>query len=188
MDPILLVIFIAALILLVGQVAFIARTYEKVEQGQALITNKIGTTEVTFSGGFVLSMVHHAERVDLRVKDIAIGLAGEEAPTLADGARAEAEVVFLVRVNATAEDVLAAARAVGSAGTFDASAVEAIFRDRCRQALHDALSGGDYDDFAGDHERLSDQILMRLGSDLGGYRLDAVAVRGLRRVEAIAAG
>ena len=59
-----LVIIGAVALLLVGIVAFIAKLYQKVLQGQALIVNKPNGTKVFFTGAIVVPLVHRSEYMD----------------------------------------------------------------------------------------------------------------------------
>ena len=67
------------LIIVVGIVVMVARFYRKVDQGKALIINKMGKEPVvTFTGGVVLPIIHKAEIMDISVKTIEIDRRGYE--------------------------------------------------------------------------------------------------------------
>jgi flotillin len=61
----------------VGFLALLVRCYQKVSQGQALIRNGIGGTRVSFSGMFVIPILHRVEYMDISVKRIEIDRRGE---------------------------------------------------------------------------------------------------------------
>ena len=69
MDPTALIIGIACMLafvvfIVVGILAMIARFYRKVDQGWALIINKMkDEPEVTFTGGVVLPIIHRSELI-----------------------------------------------------------------------------------------------------------------------------
>src|SRR5690606_18885253 len=99
------------LILLVGLVALVAKFYRKVDQGHALIINKMrAEPEVTFTGGVVYPSFHRAEIMDISVKTIEIDRRGKEGLICQDNIRADIKVTFFVRVNKTKEDVLKVAQ------------------------------------------------------------------------------
>ena len=60
-------------VILLGTLIIIAKFYRKVDQGQALIINKMkAEPEVTFTGGTVVPIIHRAETMDISVKTIDI--------------------------------------------------------------------------------------------------------------------
>ncbi|MHC4119306.1 MAG: flotillin family protein, partial [Planctomycetota bacterium] len=56
----------------VGFLALLLKCYKKVAQGQALIRNGVGGTKVSFSGKFVIPILHRVEYMDISVKRIEI--------------------------------------------------------------------------------------------------------------------
>jgi uncharacterized membrane protein YqiK len=100
-----------AMVVLVGFGFMVAKFYRKVEQGRALIINKVSKEpEVTFTGGLVLPVIHRAEVMDISVKTIEIDRRGKEGLICKDNIRADIKVTFFVRVNKTTEDVLKVAQ------------------------------------------------------------------------------
>ena len=74
---IVVIIVVAALIIL-GTTLLFARFYRKVEQGKALIVNKMrAEPEVTFTGMVVLPIFHKAEIMDISVKTLEIDRRGK---------------------------------------------------------------------------------------------------------------
>jgi uncharacterized membrane protein YqiK len=85
-----------------GLLVMVARFYQKVDQGNALIVNKMSTEpDVTFTGAVVLPVVHRSEVMDISVKTIEIGRSGHEGLICKDNIRADIKVSFYVRVNKT---------------------------------------------------------------------------------------
>ena len=76
---IVIAIAVGGLIVIFGGLAIIvAKFYRKVDQGQALIINKLSTEpEVTFTGGVVYPIIHRAEIIDISVKRIDIDRRGK---------------------------------------------------------------------------------------------------------------
>ena len=65
-------------VLLIGILVMIARTWRQVDQGRAMIVNKMGTEpKVTFTGAIVLPIVNRAEIMDLSVKTIDVHRRGK---------------------------------------------------------------------------------------------------------------
>jgi uncharacterized membrane protein YqiK len=54
---------------------------------------------VTFTGGFVLPIIHRAEVMDISVKTIEIERRGNEGLICRDNIRADIKVTFFVKVN-----------------------------------------------------------------------------------------
>ncbi len=102
-----------------GVAVMIARFYRKVDQGRALIINKMrAEPEVTFTGGTVLPIIHRAEIMDISVKTIELDRRGQDGLICADNIRADIKVTFFVRVNKTEDDVLKVAQALGCTRTY----------------------------------------------------------------------
>ncbi|HLL23678.1 MAG TPA: hypothetical protein VK427_16180, partial [Kofleriaceae bacterium] len=72
-------------VFLLGILILIARTWRQVDQGRALIINKMGTEpKVTFTGAIVLPIVNKAEVMDLSVKTIEVARKGKDGLICAD--------------------------------------------------------------------------------------------------------
>src|ERR1041384_4011023 len=101
-------------VLVLGILRLIARTWRQVEQGRAMIVNKMGTEpKVTFTGAIVLPIVNKAEVMDLSVKTIDVSRRAKDGLICADNIRADIKVTFFVRVNKTVDDVLRVAQSIG---------------------------------------------------------------------------
>src|SRR5688572_20323072 len=106
----------AGAVLLLGVFVLIARCWRQVDQGQAMIINKMrDEPTVTFTGATVLPIIHRAEVMDLSIKTIDVERRGKEGLICADNIRADIKVTFFVRVNKTKDDVLRVAQAIGCA-------------------------------------------------------------------------
>src|SRR5690349_18779899 len=75
-------------IVLVGVGFAILTCYRKVTQGQALVKNGVGGTDVTFSGRIVYPIIHRAEYMDISVKRVEIDRAGKNGLICMDNLRA----------------------------------------------------------------------------------------------------
>ena len=61
----------------VGAFVFMLRYYRKVNQGSAIVRNGMGGTNVSFSGDWVIPILHKAELMDISVKRIEIDRSGD---------------------------------------------------------------------------------------------------------------
>ena len=125
-----------ALLVTVGVLVMVARFYRKVDQGRALIVNKMkAEPEVTFTGGVVLPIIHRAEVMDISVKTIEVDRRGKEGLICQDNIRADIKVTFYVRVNKTKDDVLKVAQAIGCVRASDQATLEELFLAKFSEAL-----------------------------------------------------
>src|SRR5215212_7275915 len=87
-------------LVLFGILILVARTWRQVDQGRAMIVNKMGSEpKVTFTGAIVLPIINKAEVMDLSVKTIDVARKGKEGLICADNIRADIKVTFFVRIN-----------------------------------------------------------------------------------------
>lgn len=163
--------------ILAGFAAMVAKFYRKVEQGRALIINKV-TKEpiVTFTGGMVLPIVHRAEIMDISVKTIEIDRRGKEGLICKDNIRADIKVTFFVKVNKTTEDVLKVAQQVGCARASDQRTLEELFLAKFSEALKTVGKQLDFVELYTKREDFKDEIIRTIGRDLNGYVLDDAAI------------
>ena len=131
-------VVLGLIVVLAGFAAMVAKFYRKVEQGRALIINKV-TKEpiVTFTGGLVLPIVHRGELMDISVKTIEIDRRGKEGLICKDNIRADIKVTFFVKVNKTSEDVLKVAQQVGCVRASDQKTLEELFQAKFLRGAQD---------------------------------------------------
>src|SRR4028119_799565 len=97
MDLVILSMVVVSVILLAGFVlaVMVAKFYRKVEQGKALIVNKMKSEPVvTFTGAHVLPIVHKAEVMDISVKTIEIDRRAKDGLICRDNISADIKVTF----------------------------------------------------------------------------------------------
>ncbi len=170
------VVGISALVL-VGFAMLVAKFYRKVEQGRALIINKVSKDpEVTFTGGLVLPIIHRSEVMDISVKTIEIDRRGKEGLICKDNIRADIKVTFFVKVNKTTEDVLKVAQQVGCARASDQTTLEELFNAKFSEALKTVGKQLDFVELYTKREDFKDEIVRTIGRDLNGYVLDDAAI------------
>ncbi|MCA9714428.1 MAG: hypothetical protein KC468_07055 [Myxococcales bacterium] len=151
--------------------------YTKVEQGTALIINKLNAEpEVTFTGGFVLPIIHRAERLDISVKIIDVDRRGSTGLICRDNIRADITARFFVRVGATREDVLKVARTLGCARASDHATLVELFASKFSEALKTVGKQFEFEQLYSDRDQLKDRLLEQIGLDLDGFRLDDAVI------------
>jgi uncharacterized membrane protein YqiK len=164
-------------VVLLGILVLIARTWRQVEQGRALIINKMGSEpKVTFTGGVVLPIVNKAEIMDLSVKTIEIARKGKEGLICADNIRADIKVTFFVRVNKTKDDVLRVAQSIGCVRASQQSTLEELFSAKFSEALKTVGKKMEFEQLYTQRDIFKDQIIQVIGKDLNGYVLDDAAI------------
>jgi len=174
---VIVVLAVMAALFLAGFAAIIAKFYRKVEQGKALIVNKMkAEPEVTFTGAIVLPIVHKAEVMDISVKTIEIDRRGKEGLICQDNIRADIKVTFFVRVNKTQEDVIKVAQAIGCARGSDQKTLEELFSAKFLGSPEDGRQAARLRRSLHQARRVRDQIIQVIGRDLNGYVLEDAAI------------
>lgn len=176
-NEVLIMIVVGIGIAFLGIVTLIMRFFRKVNQGQALIINKMGGEPVvTFSGGIVLPVIHRAEYMEVSLKTIEIDRRGKDGLICKDNIRADIKVAFFVRVNNEPDDVLRVARSIGCARASDQRTIEDLFAAKFSEALKTAGKQLDFAQLYTQRDDFRDQILKVIGTDLNGYVLDDAAI------------
>jgi uncharacterized membrane protein YqiK len=164
-------------LIVVGATILFARFYRKVEQGKALIVNKMGAEpEVTFTGMVVLPVFHKAEIMDISVKTLEIDRRGKDGLICRDNIRADIKVTFFVRVNKTQEDVIKVAQAIGCVRASEAYTLEELFNAKFSEALKTVGKQLDFVDLYTKRNEFRDHIVNVIGRDLNGYVLEDAAI------------
>lgn len=164
-------------LLVVGLLVMIARFFRKVDQGQALIINKMkDEPEVRFSGGIVIPIIHRAEVMDISVKTIELERRGAEGLICQDNIRADIKVAFFVKVNKSEEDVKKVAQSIGCARASDQETLEELFLAKFSEALKTVGKRLDFEQLYTQRDDFKDQIIEVIGRDLNGYVLEDAAI------------
>jgi uncharacterized membrane protein YqiK len=172
------VLFIGCVVLFVlfAFIYFVAKMYCKVAQGQALIINGMKGNSVTFNGGVVIPIFNKAEYMDISVKAMEIERTGRNGLICEDNIRADIRVTFYVRVNKTQEDVLKVAQSVGCQRASIQQTLEELFQAKFSEALKTVGKQMEFTTLFTERERFKEQIILVIGEDLNGYRLEDVAI------------
>ncbi|WP_114783494.1 flotillin family protein [Botryobacter ruber] len=159
-----------------GIIAFVIKMYQKAIQGEALVRTGLGDTKVSFSGMFVVPVIHKLEVMDITLKTIVIARTGSEGLICKDNLRADIKVNFFLRVNKTPEDVVQVAQSIGCKRASDHAALEGLFDAKFSEALKTVGKHFDFVELYQAREEFKRQILQTIGTDLNGYILDDCAI------------
>ncbi len=159
-----------------GILALIVKTYRKATQGQALVRTGAFGTKVSFSGMFVIPVLHRMEIMDITLKTIVIERAGKEGLICMDNMRADIKVNFFVRVNKTGEDVVQVAQSIGCPRASDQKALVDLFDAKFSEALKTVGKQFEFVELYNSRDKFKHEILNIIGTDLNGYILDDCAI------------
>ncbi len=160
-----------------GFLMMVSKFYRKVEQGKALVVNKMKREpEVTFTGAFVLPVIHKAEVMDISVKTIEIDRRSKDGLICGDNIRADIKVTFFVRVNKRVEDVIKVAQAIGCARASSPETLDELFSAKFSEALKTVGKQLEFVDLYTKRDEFRDAIIEIIGRDLNGYVLEDAAI------------
>lgn len=169
--------FAVFLALVFGAAILLKLFYRKVNQGRALIINKMNSEpDVKFTGGMVLPVIHRAETMDISLKTIELDRRGKEGLICRDNIRADIKVTFFVKVNKTKEDVLKVAQQVGCDRASDQATLEELFQAKFSEGLKTVGKKLDFEALYTQRDDFKDEIIRNIGTDLNGYVLDDAAI------------
>jgi uncharacterized membrane protein YqiK len=177
------VVVVVIAVVATGFFALLLKCYKKVSQGQALIRNGVGGTKVSFSGKFVIPIMHRVEYMDVSVKRIEIDRRALQGLICKDNLRADIVVAFFVRVNNTVEDVIKVAQSLGCERASDRQALVELFDAKFSEALKTVGKQFDFVELYTDRVRFREQILDLIGTDLSGYVLEDAAIDYLEQTD-----
>ncbi len=178
-----IVVLVVIVVIAIGFLALLMRCYRKVSQGQALIRNGVGGTTVSFSGKFVIPIMHRVEYMDISVKRIEIDRRTKQGLICKDNLRADIVVAFFVRVNNTVDDVIKVAQSLGCERASDRQALVELFDAKFSEALKTVGKQFDFVELYTDRVRFREQILDVIGTDLSGYVLEDAAIDYLEQTD-----
>ena len=165
-----------SLLFIVGILIMIFSFYKKVQQGNALIINKMSKVEVKFTGGVSVPIIHKAEFMDISVKAMEIERIGRNGLICQDNIRADIKVTFYVRVNKTEGDVLKVAQSVGCERASASKTLEELFSAKFSEALKTVGKQMEFTTLFTDRDVFKENIISVIGEDLNGYKLEDAAI------------
>lgn len=157
--------------------------YKKVTQSKAIVRNGIGGAKVSFTGMWVIPILHNWEIMDISVKRVEIAREGKDGLICKDNIRADIRVAFFVKVNDTESDVLSVAKALGTAKASDTETLMEFFDAKFSEALKTAGKQFDFVQLYTERNRFKEEILQVIGEDLNGYKLEDAAIDYLEQTD-----
>lgn len=154
--------------------------YRKPSQGQAIIRSGLGGSFVSFSGKFVLPILHKAQYLDVTLKRLVIDRQGSEALICQGGIQADIKAAFFVRVNPTPTDVLKVVMKLGVEGAADIEKLSDLFVPRFLESVQMVAKAHTFEQLS-DREDFKQQVMQTVGCDLDGYILDVVTIDYLEK-------
>jgi uncharacterized membrane protein YqiK len=131
-----IIILVVVVVFVIGLLAAFMTWYKKVPQGQALVRTGSGGTKVVFDKGmFVIPVLHMVENMDLSVKTIEIARQQKDGLICKDNMRADIKVVFFIRVNKEARDIMTVAQTIGCKRASDPQTLFNLFEAKFSEAL-----------------------------------------------------
>ena len=178
------VVLVSIVVLFFGTVGLFRAFYRKVPQGTALIINDMSSApKVRFTGAFVIPVLYLAEEMKISLISMEVPRRGKDGLICKDNMRADVEVVFYLRVNERAEDVLLVAKTVGVDRASDKNAVSQLFQAKFSEALKTVGKKFDFLDLFEKRHEFREEIIKVIGKDLNGYVLEDVAIDYLEQTK-----
>lgn len=175
-EPLFMAIGIIVLLVL-GTLVMFAKFYNKVEQGQALIINKLrAEPEISTTGGMVIPIIHKKEIMDISTKRMMLERKGRSGLICQDNIRADIIITFYIRVNETKEDILRVAKQVGCDRSSYPETLQELFEAKFSEALKTVGKQLNFTELFTQRDTFRDKIKEVIGQDLSGYVLEDVAI------------
>lgn len=175
-EPLILAIGIGALFVF-SLLIMVAKFYNKVEQGQALIINKLrAEPEISTTGGMVIPVIHKKEIMDISTKRMMLERKGRSGLICQDNIRADIIITFYIRVNETKEDILRVAKQVGCDRSSYPETLQELFEAKFSEALKTVGKQLNFTELFTQRDMFRDKIKEVIGQDLSGYVLEDVAI------------
>ncbi len=169
-------LIIIGAVLTIGLLSLIIKMYNKAVQGEALVRTGLGDVKISFSGLFVVPILHKMEVMDITVKTIVISRMSEDGLICKDNMRADIKVTFFIRVNKTIEDVVHVAQSIGCKRASDHEQLEILFDAKFSEALKTVGKHFEFVELYNSRREFKERILDEIGTDLNGYVLDDCAI------------
>ncbi len=170
------VLLVAGGIIVFVFLIILIKTFRKAVQGQALVRTGSGGARVSFTGMFVIPVLHKLEIMDITLKTIVIERMGGDGLICKDNMRADIKVAFFVRVNKTREDVIQVAQSIGCRRASAQGSLIELFDSKFSEALKTVGKQFEFVELYNSREKFKHEILNIIGTDLNGYILDDCAI------------
>ncbi len=160
-------------------IALLNRFFQKCAPETALIRTGAGGKKILIDGGcLVLPFLHQLQKVSLKSVPVQVNLTGTQSVITGDRLRADVEVEFLARIEATEAGLSRAAQALGSRAA-RSEEIPALVESQFVSAIHAVAATRELEVIHTDRIGFASAVRMQLGETLGqlGLMLDAVSLR-----------
>ncbi|WP_044206231.1 hypothetical protein [Flammeovirga sp. OC4] len=163
-------------VFVLGIIGYFVSFYKKVPQGKALVRTGVRGLKVITEGGPVIPVLHRAEMMDISLKSIEISREGKQGLICRDNLRADIRVVFFIRVNNNTNDIGTVAQTVGCERASDTELLTSLFEAKFSEALKTIGKRFDFIELYNSREKVKQEVIDIIGTDLNGYVLDDCAI------------
>lgn len=189
------------LVLLCVVLITITKLYVKTKASEAFVKTGMGGLKVIRDGGAViLPVIHQIVRVSLETIKLPVQRIGADALITSDKLRADVQAEFYVRVQASDEDIKAAARSLGdkmsevnvnsqqqrkSDGRSYESSVAALIEDKLVSALRTSAAKKTLEQLNSDRDEFLKEVVDGVTTDLkhNGFLLETVTISKLDQTD-----
>ncbi len=188
-ELITVVVVVGALAVMFGVwVVIVIRFYRKIGPNEALVITTPNGVHVERRGRIVIPFLHQAESVDLSTKQLRVERKGREAPTTKDGVQTDLVVVFYLHVNDTHEDVLKAAKRIGTERLRDATALKELLAPQLASAIDTLTRALVFENLEREREKVEDELTKIVDENLDGLTVDRAVLERVERTPVEQAG
>jgi len=180
---ILMALIVFGVLFMIGIIAMLIKMYNKAVQGEALVRTGLGDVKVSFSGIFVVPVLHKLEVMDITLKTMEISRMGGDGLICKDNLRADIKVSFFIRVNKTVEDVVHVAQSIGCKRASQQEQLQMLFDAKFSEALKTVGKHFEFVQLYDSRSEFKERILAEIGTDLNGYILDDCAIDYLEQTD-----
>ena len=149
---------------------------KKVKAGEAGVRTGFGGIKVTKSYMLRMPFLHRWDIMDIQVKKLEVSRKGKDGLICKDNIRADIEVAFYVRVAPEANAIEEVAEAVGCDRASEIELLRSLFEAKFSDALKAAGKRMDFELLYTQRTEFRDDIILEIGKDLNGYKLEDVAI------------
>jgi uncharacterized membrane protein YqiK len=128
------------------------------------------------TSALVIPIFQKGELIDISSKVMCIRRIDGEGLICADNIRANVEAHFTVRINPTEQDILQVARGIGCSHAGNSKTLAELFTAKFTEALKVVCKQYTFADLLQNLDRLKEQSLEIIGTDLNGYNLEDLAI------------
>ncbi|MFN3649929.1 MAG: SPFH domain-containing protein [Armatimonadota bacterium] len=161
------------------------KLYRKTSANQALVRTGRGKAHVVIDGGIaVIPVVHEVVPVSLETMKLEVERMGQDALITQDNLRVDVKAEFYIRVNPSEEDILQAARSLGTK-SIDARAVGGLVFEKLVSALRSVAAQKDLANIHSDRKTFASAVQELVAEELqqNGLLLETVTISRLDQTD-----